>query len=59
MKIKLDEENKQLKIDDNIKITYLMLKFVMISKIFQNANSDFQYSGSQLGSSHLALDSHW
>ena len=35
MKIKLDEENKQLKIDDNIKITYLMLKFVMISNIFQ------------------------
>ena len=35
MKIKLDEEKKQLKIDDNIKITYLMLKFVMISNIFQ------------------------
>ena len=35
MKIKLDEEKKQLKIDDNIKITYLMLKFVMISNILQ------------------------
>ncbi|OEY71763.1 hypothetical protein [Salegentibacter salarius] len=35
MKIKLDEENKQLKIDDNIKITYWMLKFVMVSNIFQ------------------------
>ncbi len=35
MKIKLDGENKQLKIDDNIKITYWMLKFVMVSHIFQ------------------------
>ncbi|MBO2542981.1 hypothetical protein J0871_00995 [Salegentibacter sp. BDJ18] len=35
MKIKLDEENRQLKIDDNIKITYWMLKFVMFTNIFQ------------------------
>ncbi|WP_339647976.1 hypothetical protein [uncultured Salegentibacter sp.] len=35
MKIKLDGENKHLKIDDNIKITYWMLKFVMVSNIFQ------------------------
>lgn len=35
MKIKLDGENKQLKIDDHIKITYWMLKFVMVSHIFQ------------------------
>ena len=39
MKIKLDEENKQLKIGDNIKITYWLLKFVMIS----NANLDFKH----------------
>ena len=35
MEIKLDEENKQLKIDDNIKITYWMLKFIMFSNLFQ------------------------
>ncbi|WP_037319501.1 hypothetical protein [Salegentibacter sp. Hel_I_6] len=35
MKIKLDDENREIRIDDNIKITYWMLKFVMISNIFQ------------------------
>lgn len=35
MELKLDQENKQLKIDDNLKITYWMLKFVMILNIFQ------------------------
>ncbi|HKL35969.1 MAG TPA: hypothetical protein VJ899_06740 [Salegentibacter sp.] len=35
MEIKLDRENNKLRIDDNIKITYWMLKFVMISNILQ------------------------
>jgi hypothetical protein len=35
MEIKLDWENKQLKIDDNLKFNYWMLKFVMILNIFQ------------------------
>ena len=35
MKIKLDGENKQLKIDDNLKFQYWMLKFIMFSNLFQ------------------------
>jgi len=35
MKIKLDRENRQLKIDDNLKITYWMLKFVMLTNVLQ------------------------
>lgn len=33
MDIELDQENRQLKIDDNIKFQYWMLRFVMICNI--------------------------
>lgn len=35
MDIKLDAANNQIKIDDNLKFQYWMLKFIMLSNLFQ------------------------
>ncbi len=47
MEMKLDQENRQLKIEDNFKFTIWMVKFVMIANVVQTLMRIFNASISE------------